>query len=414
MNPIRAIMIGAGGRGMEIYGGFAEAYPDELSFIAVAEPDSERRKKFSEAFNIPKNMQFKDYRSLLKQNKIADVAFICTQDSMHFEPSVMALNKGYHILLEKPMSTKLSECVAIDMAAKNNNRIVSVSHVLRYAPFFMRIKAMLDSGVIGRLISIQHNENVGHWHQAHSYVRGLWRSEKESSPMILAKCCHDMDILYYLANAKCKKLSSFGSLTYFKPENAPDGAPKRCTDGCPAELSCPYNAVDIYMKDIVQWPITAISNDHSHEARLKALRKGHYGRCVFHCDNDVVDHQVVNMEFENEVTVAFTMCAFTNKISRSIKLMGTAGEIRGVMEMGELEVTNFKTGKSVIYEISTNESGHGGGDYALTRDFLNAIKTGAGIITSSEDSLHSHAMAFAAEKSRVWGKVVDLDEFVAM
>jgi len=275
------------------------------------------------------------------------------------------------------------------------------------------MKKLLDDGVIGKLISIQHNENVAYWHQAHSFVRGNWRDSKESSPMILAKCCHDMDLMLWFAGADCVKIASFGSLAHFKKENAPEGSPNRCLDGCPAEKKCPYYAPNIYLTENTSWPTSAISDDASLEARTRALMEGPYGRCVYKCDNDVVDHQVISAEFANQVTAAFTMCAFTNDCTRTIKLMGTKGEIRGSMEKREIEVLDFLTGNKNIIQVGKAKSGHGGGDSGIMGAFIQNIRKGdiSQGLTSAAISVQSHLMAFAAEKSRLENKVVDIKEF---
>ncbi len=412
---VKMALIGAGQRGAVAYGPYALEHPDEVQFAAVAEPDAERREYFKKAHGISSDMCFSTWRELLERPRLADAALICTQDNMHYEVAMKALEQGYHILLEKPMSPDPKQCVEIGEYAGRYNRIFSICHVLRYTDFFNKIKALLDEGRIGRLISIQHNENVAYWHQAHSYVRGNWRNSAESSPMILAKCCHDMDIMLWLAGADCTRISSFGSLTHFKRENAPRGAPLRCTDGCPAEKECQYYAPKIYLTESTDWPASVISNDTSPEARSRALREGPYGRCVYYCDNDVVDHQVVSIEFSNEVTAAFTMCAFSNECSRTIKLMGTKGEIRGAMEKNVIEVTDFlKNEKETISLSDTNGSnGHSGGDRGIMSYFAGLVRGGgeSKSLTGADLSVQSHLMAFAAEKSRVEGKVIRLKEY---
>jgi predicted dehydrogenase len=414
MSKVTAILLGAGGRGMGAYASYALKHPNELEFIAVAEPNKERREKFKKLHNLPDNMCFESWEELLAGPKLADAALICTQDRMHFKPTVMAIEKGYHILLEKPISPNPKECLIIGEKAKEHNKVLSVCHVLRYTSFFATLKKLLDDGRIGRLISIQHNENVGYWHQAHSFVRGNWRNSTESSPMILQKSCHDTDILLWLVGAECVRVSSFGSLTHFKSECAPEGAPMRCLDGCPEEDECPYYAPKIYLTDNTGWPTSVISEDTSIEARTKALKDGPYGRCVYHCDNDVVDHQVVNMEFSNEVTVAFTMCAFSNIINRTIKLMGTRGEIRGDMHRNEIEITDFNTGTVETIKLQDSEYGHGGGDYGIMRDFLKLVQQDGKVQgrTSASVSVQSHMIAFAAEKARVEKKIINIKEFM--
>jgi len=413
MKKVTVALLGAGGRGKDSYGAYALKHPDEIQFVAVAEPNEERRLQFSRQHGIKNDMCFTDWRELLGKEKLADGILICTQDKMHFEPTVKALEKGYHVMLEKPMAADPKECVMLGEYARKYNRIFLICHVLRYTNFFSTIKKLLDEGAIGQLISIQHNENVAYWHQAHSFVRGNWRNTKESSPMILAKCCHDMDIMLWLAGADCVKIASFGSLTHFKKENAPEGSPNRCLDGCPAEKKCPYYAPNIYLTENTGWPTSAISDDSSLEARTKALLEGPYGRCVYKCDNDVVDHQVISAEFANHVTAAFTMCAFTNDCTRTIKLMGTKGEMRGSMEKREIEILDFLTGTKSIIQVGKAKSGHGGGDSGIMGEFIQHIRNDdiSQGLTSAAVSVQSHLMAFAAEKSRLENIVVDMKEF---
>lgn len=415
MKTIRTVLIGAGARGMNAYAPYALNHPHEVKFVAVAEPDSERRQKFAQLHNISDTQCFESWEQLIEKPMLADAAIICSQDRMHFKPTIAAIEKGYHILLEKPMSNDPVECIIMGDYAKKFNRVFLICHVLRYTSFFSTIKKLLVEERIGRLISIQHNENVAHWHQAHSFVRGNWRNSAQSSPMILAKCCHDMDILLWLAGADCTGISSFGYLTHFKKENAPFGTPLRCLDGCALENECPYYAPNIYLTDNTDWPTSVISNDTSIEARTRALREGPYGRCVYHCDNDVVDHQVVNLEFGNEVTAAFTMCAFTQEGSRTIKLMGTKGEIRGNMEKNEIEISDFVSGSREVVKLRESQYGHGGGDYGIMHDFVRLVQgnDASNGLTSADKSVQSHIMAFAAEKSRIEKKIIRFEDYMA-
>lgn len=414
MKKVKAVLVGAGQRGRDAFGSYAVNHPEELQFVAVVEPDIERREIFSKLHSIGKVMCFESWEEMLERPKLADAMLICTQDKMHYEPAMKALERGYHLLLEKPMASDPIECIRLGENADKYQRVFSICHVLRYTPFFTALKKILNEGRIGRLISIQHNENVAYWHQAHSFVRGNWKNSATSSPMILAKCCHDMDILLWLADADCLRVSSFGGLTHFKKENAPHNAPDWCLDGCSAEKDCPYYAPRIYLTENTGWPASVISNDTSYGARMKALKEGPYGRCVYRCDNNVVDHQVVNLEFENEVTAAFTMCAFTNECSRTIKLMGTRGEVRGAMEKNEIEVVDFVSGCKEIISLEARNVGHGGGDYGIMHDFVRLVREGGAMkgLTSVGISVQSHLIAFAAEESRVQKKVVDMREYV--
>jgi predicted dehydrogenase len=414
MEQVTIALIGAGGRG-SVYTSYALANGHEAKLVAVADPNRARVDNLKNLHELGDDQCFDNWRELLSRPKMADVVLICTMDTMHFEPAMLALEKGYHVLLEKPMSPNLQECIMLEQQAVKYGRILTICHVLRYTPFFQTLKELVDDGAIGRLMTIQHNENVGYWHQAHSFVRGNWRNSQESSPMILQKSCHDLDILLWLAGDDCVSLSSFGTLSHFKADQAPAGAPQRCLDGCPVADTCPYYAPKWYLTPEPTWMAKAASDDPSYESRYKALQEGPYGRCVYHCDNDVVDHQVVNLEFANEVTAMFTMTAFTEESNRTLKLMGTTGEIRGHMEKNEIEIIRFGSGRRDVIKLGDpgGHAGHGGGDYALMRDFLRVVRSDGQSegLTSASKSVQSHLMAFAAERSRLEKRVIHLKEF---
>lgn len=412
--PLTVTLVGAGLRGM-VYSGFSLQHPQDLQIVAVADPDEVRRNRAKKKYGIAAERCYETWDELFAQPQQSEAIFICTRDRDHYEPAMKALEKGYHVLLEKPMSPNWEECIALGKQAEKYNRIFTICHVLRYSPFFRQIKELLDEGRIGRLMSIQHNENVGYWHQAHSYVRGYFNKSEDSSPMILAKSCHDLDIMLWLAGTDCLSVASYGHLSYFRPENAPPGAPKRCIDGCPVADTCVYYAPNTYLIDNGGWKAAAASNDPSYEARYKAMQEGPFGRCVFHSDNDVVDHQVVSMEFDNEITGVFTMSAFTEKCNRTLKLMGTEGEIRATMETNEIEIRRFGSGRQEIIRLQDPEGhvGHGGGDRRLIQDFVKVVRSGGerSSATSANTSIQSHLMAFAAERSRLEKRMVRLEEF---
>jgi len=406
-------LIGAGQRGMGCYGDYALKHPHEVQFVAVAEPVRERREQFQQLHGLPEERCFSSWQELLQQPKLADAIGICTQDTMHFSPSIAALEAGYHVLLEKPMSPDPYECVKMADCADQRGQILSICHVLRYTSFFSTIKHLLERGDIGQLMSIQHSEQVAFWHYAHSYVRGNWRNAQEYSPMILAKSCHDMDMLLWLAGADCLSIASFGSLSHFTAANAPTGAPARCLDGCPVADTCPYYAPKYYLTEHTGWPASVMSDDPSWQKRFQALQEGPYGRCVYHCDNNVVDHQVVNLVFANEVIANFMMSTFTHENGRTIKLMGTAGQIWGTMEKYEIEVFDFSTGtKKVIQLDRTGDQGHGGGDVRFMSDFVRLVRENGQHIslTNARTSVQSHLMAFAAEQSRLEGRTIMMEE----
>ncbi len=408
---MKLIIIGTGSRG-GVYAKYAKKHDAEI--VAVADPNEERLNNFAQKYNVSNNGLYKSWEEALVPDKYADAVIITTPDKVHYEPTMAALEKGYNVLLEKPMSPNEQECRNIVSKAEEKGLILMVCHVLRYSPFFEKLKDLIDSGRIGQIVNFQLTENVVYWHFAHSFVRGIFRNEAISSPWILAKSCHDLDMITYLMGKKCKSVVSKGNLMYFTEENAPEGAPDYCLDGCPHEKTCPYFAPALYLKQItnVSWPSDVISVDTSFASRYEALKKGPYGRCVYRCDNDVVDHQSTVFEMEDGSTAAFNMIGFSSENTRTMRIYGTKGDIRAHQDKNEIEVFDFTTGKKEIVEIdsSTTASGHGGGDERLFKDFLDSISgKPAEQKTSASKSLQSHLMAFAAEKSRKGGRAVKLE-----
>lgn len=414
MNPIRAALLGGGSRGRYVYADYAKNHPQELRITAIAEPDTRKRSLIAEGHGILSSLVVSDWKELFpSSHQDFDVVIIATQDSMHLQPLLAAIDGGYPVLCEKPVVPSLDELSQIAERAKHTKSLVSISHVLRHTPFFTRIKQLIDDRTIGDLVGLELDENVGHIHISHSYVRGNWSKKETSSPMILAKSCHDMDILHYLAGSTCETLSSYGDLFHFKQENAPKNAPLRCTDGCPAFDQCPYAAQRIYLGENTGWPVNVITTDLSFEGRERALKEGPYGRCVYHCDNNVVDHQTVSARFSNGVIANFTMSGFTMETHRNIRVLGSKAELKGDMETGEITVDFFATKERVTYQLNTKKDGHGGGDDHLITDFISRVRSMD--IRSTSDlssSLESHFMALAAEESRLsGGKEIDLASF---
>jgi predicted dehydrogenase len=405
-------MIGAGNRGYEAYGPYALAHPDEIRFVAVAEPHDARRARFAQAHAIPPERQFRTWEELVAQGQIADAALICTLDRVHTEPTVAALEAGYDVLLEKPMATTLADCVRLAQTAERTQRLLQICHVLRYTAFFSTLHDIITSGRLGDIITIEHRENVSYWHMAHSYVRGNWRNSEIESPMILAKCCHDLDILYWNLGP-CVQLNSFGSLIHYRAENAPKGAPTRCTDGCPVADDCPWYAPRLYLHDYAGWPVSVISEDTSLEARRRALEAGPYGRCVYHCDNNVVDHQTVNMEFENGATGVLFMHGHSHEEGRTMRYDGTRATLRGTISgvRNLIEIHDHLTGRVEKMDFAGGIIGHGGGDEGVMTAFVKALRDPGTALTTARESLESHLMAFAAEQARVDDAIVSMEEF---
>jgi len=411
MSKIRVGLIGAGQRGKDIYGNYALVNPEHIEFVAVAEPNEIKRKEFSEKHNIKSEYQFESWEQLLEKDKFCDAVVIATPDRTHFEPAKLALKKDYHILLEKPMSSIPEEVMKLGILAKENNKVFMICHVLRYTPFFNTIKKIIGSGEIGDIMSIQHNENIGYFHFGHSFVRGNWRNSNLSSSLMLQKSCHDMDILLWLVGSPCRKIASFGELSYFKKERKPEGAGDRCVE-CSIESKCPYSAVKLYYNNVGRWPTTAIVEIQTIDEVKKAVAKGPYGRCVYNCDNNVVDHQSTILEFENNVTATFNLSAFTNQVNRTLKIMGTKGEIRAIDSKNEIEVQLFDTNERKVVNPKQITGGHGGGDTGIIEDFISLILSNKGkALTSANVSVQSHMMAFAAEESRLTDKVVNMKDY---
>ncbi len=416
---LKVILIGAGNRG-ETYTRIMSRYPEWFQVIAVAEPIESRRNQIRDLHNIPEELCFEDGKSLLALGKIADIAVIATMDREHFDPVMEAISLKYDILLEKPVSQDPHQCLQIaEYAAAMDARIV-VCHVLRYTPFFLSIKKMILDGRLGDIVSINHEECVGNIHQSHSFVRGNWGNMERSSFMLLQKSCHDMDILQWLIGKKCKKVNSFGSLSYFRKENAPKGAPEYCIEGCRHANDCPYDAVKLYLDDKENmWfrtTSTRMANPDD-EAVKNALRRTQYGKCVYKCDNNVVDHQTVNMLFEDGITVTFSMNAF-NKGGRFIHIFGTKGELYASMDGGQapIRLYDFSTKETTEIPIVAQDgiqSGHGGGDEGIIHSVYRYFNGTDDIsISDIRTSVDNHLLAFAAEESRLSGKVIDIDDYV--
>lgn len=449
MKPRTAILIGAGDRGT-VYTGYARDHPERLRIVGVAEPIPERRERIAAVHGIPAGAAFRTWEEILDLPQMADGAIIATQDTMHVAPAVAALEKGYHVLMEKPMALTLDQCTAVVNASLRTGLTLNVCHVLRYTDFFNRIRQILADGIIGDIYSIYHAENVSYYHMAHSFVRGNWRSSSEASPMILAKCCHDMDLIYWYAGSMPARISSFGGLHHFTPENAPAGAPERCTDGCPV-TDCQYEAVQTYLHgiplklgitktDLIParlaarfmlrfprlagrlpwlsqfrvwrlWPTSTITEDLSEEGIMCALREGPYGRCVYRCDNDQVDHQETIIEFENGITAMLKMHGHAEQEGRTVRIDGSRGTIRGKYGGGgRLEVHLHGSGERRVYGVKTDLIGHAEGDEGIMENFVAVLNGGKGM-TSARDSLQSHLMAFAAHTARVEERVVQFSEY---
>jgi predicted dehydrogenase len=448
LSPVKtAIVIGAGDRGTR-YASFARAFPGKLKITGVAEPSAVRRERMVREHGIAPECAFCSWEEILEGPRRADGAIIATQDALHAGPAVRAMERGYRVLLEKPMALTPDDCATIVGASRRTGMPLSVCHVLRYTDFFAAVKRIIDRGLLGDICTIFHAENVSYYHMAHSYVRGNWGRSSTASPMVLAKCCHDMDLMAWFAGSAPLRVASFGALGHFTVSHAPAGAPARCTDGCPAARDCAFEAVDTYLRGThmkralaavdsapvralarfmlgfprlaartpllsryatwKEWPTSTVTEDLSEEGIVKALREGPYGRCVYRCDNDQVDHQETIIEFANGTTAVLRMHGHSAHEGRTLRIDGSLGTLRGVYGGGgRLEILLHRTGKRVRVPVKTDLLGHAEGDYGLMDNFAGVLAGAAGETTASE-SLVSHLMAFAAHESRITGKIVTM------
>lgn len=384
---------------------YAELHPTEMRIVAIVEPNPVRRAQLAAKCGVAEESCFAAWEEFFQRDKMADAVFICTPDHLHYEPTLLALERGYDVLLEKPIAQTWQECVDIVGRAEELHRIVGVCHVLRYHPYFKKFREVVTDRSLGELISVNHIEAVGIERMTHAFVRGLWRKESETNPMILSKACHDLDLLVWLTGRKCLRVSSYGSLKWFRSENAPEGSTHRCIDGCAVEQECPYSALELYYRRkrwLRHFDIPAGADADA--VILQELREGLYGRCVYHCDNDVVDHQVVSMCMEGEVTVNFSMDAFTKDSGRRTHFMFSRGEVFG--DERRLTVRHFHPDRQdEVYDFSAYSGEcnyHGGADQEIVRDFLRAVATrqGDSLLTNIVSSLESHRIAFEIERSR--------------
>jgi hypothetical protein len=425
---VNIAIIGLGARGAEVYGKYIKENPELAKIVQIADSNQQKRIKYQALYQLPDASVFKSGAELLNSQKIAEAVIIATPDREHYQDTMLALEKGYDILLEKPISPDEQEVINIRNLAMKNNRKVVLCHVLRYAPLYHKIKEIIDSKILGDIIMIDQVEHIGYWHFAHSFVRGNWRNKEQSAPIVLAKTCHDFDNIIWFMGKKISHVSSFGNLSHFKSSQAPIGATKRCLDGCKVKDQCPYDAEKIYIKNFEKypddqkesWPFIVLSDHPTRDSLYQAIQEGPYGRCVYHSDNNVMDHQIVNMSFVDNTHAHLTLSAFTGSTYREIKVMGTKGDIQAndkdqIIEMKVYD-GSFDT-KPVIFDIqaiSESLKGHGGGDERLMKDFILYVQESENKkthLTSIEHSVDSHIVSFAAEKSRMLhGKVIYLDK----
>lgn len=411
-------IIGVGNRG-RMYGNKLMKYKD-AKIVSLCELNNAIMSDMAKKWKVDANKCFTDEKDFFDQGKVADAMIISTQDRDHYRHAIKALELGYHLLLEKPISPVLEECLHIERLAKEKNLHVVVCHVLRYTYFYNAIRDAVRSGVIGDIIDINHTENVGYWHFGHSFVRGNWRRSDETSPSILAKCCHDFDLIHWITGQTATTIYANGSLEYFTQKYRPLNAPKYCLDGCPNEKECPYHVSKIYYKVtrytipkmIINMKLITGDPEPTIDKLKKSLVKGPYGRCVYQCDNNVMEQHNTLMQLSNGTTVKLSMSGLSKDMYRSMHIFGTKGEIIAVDKNKELKVNIYGGASYNIKQKTKKSKGHLGGDTGIIRDFVELISKGINSdrITYISDSIESHRNALISEQSRINGKIISISK----
>ena len=411
--PVTIALAGTGSRG-STFASFAQQYPDRARIVAVADPRADRRDALADQLGVAADRRFNDWRELVALAPFADAVIVTTPDREHVGPACRFAELGYHVLLEKPIAPTRAECIEVIDSIEKAGVIFAVCHVMCYTAYTDTVKEIVAKGRLGQLVGIEHLEPIGWWHFAHSYVRGNWRRSDQAGPSILTKCCHDLDWLRYIVDRPAVAVSSWGGLHHFTAANRPAGAADRCLD-CAVEPDCPFSAPRLYLgclgdAERERWPLSVVTTDLTEPGVRRALRDGPYGRCAYACDNDVADHQVVTIEFEGGVTATLTMSAFTPYGRRRTRIMGTRGFLEG--DGQHLTLTDFVTGEVESFDLVVGgggaAGGHDGGDFGVMSAFLDAVSAGDRSLVRSgpRESLESHLMAFAAERSRLTGLAV--------
>jgi predicted dehydrogenase len=408
---LKIAVIGAGVRGTNLARKLSLSQYD-ASVVAVAEPEKTKREAFAAEFGLSASVLFKGWEELTENLSECDAVIIATLDNQHTGPALACLGRGWNILIEKPLADTLEDCRMIVSRQKEQGNVVAVCHTLRFMEGFRTVRQLLTEDHIGELVHIEHMEAIGHSRFAHNYVRGRWAKERENTFLLLHKCSHDIDYICWLISNPCIKVSSFGSLKYFVPSNAPEGSTERCTDGCAVVGTCPYSSVRIYVNSSLdEWPARDICTIHTREAHLEAVKNGPYGSCVWYAGNDVVDHQVVLMEFEGGATATCTLSGYSATNGRRIRLQGAMGEILFDEASGTISVKKFTGENEKIIHISEPESYHPE-DQEIVDEWLSSLINSTAVTVDAGEALRTHAVVFAAEKSRRENRTVSMTEIL--
>ena len=406
MDKTRIVIIGAGVRGRYTYGDFFKRNKDLYEVVAIVENKIGRREKFKEIFNLPDEKVFKDINSFFKEEKIADAVIISSIDNTHYEASIRALEKGYDVLVEGPVANSLDKLIHLqNICERNTEKIFMAAMTYRYSNFFNKLKEIIDSQELGQLININYNSYIGYEKFSHYYVRGNWRLDSDTSPIILTNSCYDLDMLEYLTNSTCEKISSFGNLNYFKRENFNQEMSELCIS-CGVDKECPYFVQGIYLnnKDLSK----GVHINPTEENLNEILKSCQYGQCVYSCDNNVSDNMICILKFKNNITASLNISAFTKEENKDLRLMFSQGEIYANFQKCSIVIKRFIDNEDKIIEVSKENL-----DEKLIKDFLDRIKNkdNKNMISDVYSTINSHITAFAGEFASVSESVVDVNEF---
>lgn len=420
--PIKVIIVGAGSRSMN-YASYALKHPEQMRIVGVVDPNPLRRAHTAECYELAEDMVFADVEALVARPKLADAVINGTLDAQHVSTSLPLLQKGYDLLLEKPIGIAEDEVLELHRTAQAYGRKVMICHVLRYAPFYVELKRQLEAGTIGDILHIQTEENVDYHHMATAFVRGKFANkERGGSSFLMQKCCHDLDLItWFQSKVLPVKVSSYGGRSYYRESRAPEGSGTRCLADCAIEESCMYSAKKLYVDQplwpVYVWPRYLDGVRLSDEEKLESLRTDNpFGRCVWRCDNDIADHQAVMMEFENGSTAVHNLVGGAAKACRTVHITGTKGEIYGELEEGFFIVRHPNLREGGVYsehriDIPVSRDMHGGGDHRLVEDFVRVVQgdTSAQFSTSLEHAIVGHLVGFRADASMASGNSLQID-----
>jgi predicted dehydrogenase len=406
-------IIGAGVRGTNLARKIiTSGYPARI--VAAAEPDEQKRFSCQAEFNIPAENIYTDWTDLCIGLKSCDAVIIATLDNQHSGPALASLGRGWHILIEKPLADTLEECKAIAEKQAEKEKIIAVCHTLRFMSGYRKLKEMVTDNIIGDIVHIDHMEAISNIRYAHNYVRGRWASVLGNTFLLLHKCSHDIDYISWLINKKCQRVSSFGSLKYFNAANSPEGSTSRCISGCSRIKTCLYSAISLYVEaPLNEWPANDICSIHTKESHLEAIQNGPFGKCVWHANNDVVDHQAVLMEFEGNTTAVCTLTGYSATNGRRIRIQGTEGEIVLDEAIGTISVKRFSDNEGTIHKLIPDVTYHPE-DKEIVEEWLSSIFHSTAVTVDAGEALRTHAIVFAAELSRIEKRTVEMAELIYM